>query len=60
MTRGWQYEAKPGIKMINWFEHAKTESEVGGALVDWRALGSPTIAAQFQADLPMGMLTFAP
>jgi len=25
----------PGIKMINWFEHAKNESEVGGAWIDW-------------------------
>ncbi len=26
----------PGIKMINWFEWRKAESELGGAVVDWR------------------------
>jgi len=53
-------KAYPGIKMINWFEQAKPESEVGGALIDWRALGTTAIAAQFRSDLPMKMLTFAP
>ena len=28
--------------MINWFEWNKPENEVGGALIDWRALGSLT------------------
>jgi hypothetical protein len=51
--------SRPGIKMINWFEHAKTESEVGGKLVDWRALGTPTVADQFRADLPLDLLVFA-
>ncbi len=49
----------PGIKMIDWFEHAKTESEVGGKLIDWRALGTSTVADQFRADLPLDLLTFA-
>jgi len=52
--------AYPGIKMINWFEWAKSESEVGGALVDWRALGSPAVAEQFRADLPLDRLIFSP
>lgn len=50
----------PGIKMINWFEHAKIESEVGGAWIDWRATGSPSIATQYRADLPVSQLIFAP
>ena len=33
--------------MINWFEWHKPENEVGGALIDWRALGSKAIADQF-------------
>jgi hypothetical protein len=52
--------AFPGLKMINWFEHAKNESEVGGALVDWRVTGSPLISQQLRADLPVDRLIFAP
>ena len=52
--------AYPGIKMINWFEWNKPENEVGGALIDWRALGSKAIADQFIADLPLDKLVFAP
>jgi len=50
----------PGIKMINWFEHAKNESEVGGAWIDWRVTGSSLIANQFRVDLPLDQLVFAP
>ena len=46
--------------MINWFEWNKPENEVGGALIDWRALGSMPIADQFIADLPLDKLVFAP
>ncbi len=53
-------KAYPGIKMINWFEHYKPESEVGGAMIDWRVLGSPAIAGQFKNDLPFNQLIFAP
>lgn len=52
--------AYPGIKMINWFEWKKPESEDRGAVVDWRALGSPALAQQFRADLPLDRLIFAP
>ncbi len=52
--------AYPGIKMINWFEHAKPEAEIGGALIDWRVLGSAAIASQFRIDLPLDDLIFAP
>ncbi|HEY60498.1 MAG TPA: hypothetical protein G4N92_07445 [Anaerolineae bacterium] len=50
----------PGIKMINWFEWNKPESEVGGTIIDWRTLGSPAVAEQFRADLPIDLLIFAP
>ncbi len=52
--------AHPGIKMIDWFEWNKAEAEAGGALIDWRALGSPPIAEQFRRDLPLDHLIFAP
>ena len=52
--------AHPGIKMINWFEWNKPENEVGGAMIDWRALGSTPVAEQFRADLPLDKLVFAP
>ncbi len=52
--------AYPGIKMINWFEWDKPEGEVGGAVIDWRALGSPLIAEKFRDDLPVDKLVFAP
>jgi len=40
----------PQIKMINWFESRKFESEVN-AVVDWRATGSPRVADAFLQDL---------
>lgn len=52
--------AYPGIQMINWFEWEKQENEIGGDVIDWRALGSPEIAAQFQLDLPVDHLVFSP
>jgi hypothetical protein len=45
------HEQFPMLKMINWFEWNKDETEVGG-LVDWRALGSTTTRSAFVADLP--------
>jgi hypothetical protein len=52
-------QAYPGIRMINWFEHLKPESEVGGADVDWRVLGSDAIGDPFRAELPVDLLEFA-
>jgi hypothetical protein len=52
--------AYPGIQMINWFEWKKPENEIGGNVIDWRALGSPEIAEQFKLDLPVDHLVFAP
>lgn len=52
--------AYPGIQMINWFEWIKPESEIGGEVIDWRALGSPVVAESFKADLPVDHLVFAP
>ena len=42
----------PQIKMINWFEWRKAESEVGGATIDWRATSTATLAAAFRDALP--------
>ncbi|MGY2067432.1 glycoside hydrolase family 26 protein [Blastococcus sp. SYSU DS0619] len=44
-------ERLPRLAMVNWFEWAKDEPEVGG-LVDWRAAGSPGVREAFRADLP--------
>ena len=41
----------PRLKMINWFEWNKNETEVNG-VVDWRSAGSPAIAAAYTADIP--------
>jgi hypothetical protein len=41
----------PEIKMINWFEWRKPESELGGAVVDWTATLNPTIRVPFVTDL---------
>jgi hypothetical protein len=43
--------AFPDIKMINWFEWRKPESELGGAVVDWTATLDPIIRVPFVADL---------
>lgn len=48
--------AYPGIKMINWFEFRKQESETGGAMIDWRVMGNDSIASAFKADLPVDLL----
>lgn len=45
------HERFPQLKMINWFEWHKYESEID-ADIDWRASGSPEIAEAFRADLP--------
>lgn len=49
-----------GIQMINWFEWKKPENEIGGDVIDWRALGSNSVAEQFKLDLPVDRLVFAP
>jgi beta-mannanase len=41
----------PNLKMINWFEWRKFESEVGGE-VDWTVTRNPELRAAFQAALP--------
>jgi hypothetical protein len=41
----------PQLKMINWFEWNKNETEVNGT-VDWRSAGSPAVAAAYTAELP--------
>jgi hypothetical protein len=42
--------------MVNWFEWRKTESEIGGAIIDWRATANPEVAADF-ANLSAGWRT---
>ncbi|MGY1635477.1 glycoside hydrolase family 26 protein [Geodermatophilus sp. SYSU D00742] len=44
-------ERLPRLAMVNWFEWAKDEPEVGGR-VDWRATASPAIRAAYRSDLP--------
>jgi len=41
----------PLLRMINWFEHRKTENEVGGVIIDWRATGDPALAEAFADHL---------
>ena len=41
----------PRLKMINWFEWNKGETEIG-TNVDWTATGDPTVRAAFRAALP--------
>ena len=41
----------PQLKMINWFEWRKFESEIGGE-VDWTATRDAALRADFQAALP--------
>ena len=41
----------PLLRMVNWFEHRRAESEVGGAIVDWRATGTAELAAAFSSHL---------
>ena len=45
------HEQFPMLKMINWFEWNKDETEVGG-VVDWRTLNNATTRTAFVADLP--------
>ncbi|MDQ0754301.1 hypothetical protein QFZ61_000288 [Arthrobacter sp. B3I4] len=47
----------PQLKMINWFEWNKTETEVKGT-VDWRAAGSPETRQAYVNALP-SWFTFA-
>lgn len=50
--------ALPWLKMVNWFEWRKTESEVG-AVVDWTATTTPAVRTAFVAALPR-WLDYAP
>ncbi|MGW6130382.1 glycoside hydrolase family 26 protein [Cellulomonas sp. NPDC055163] len=47
----------PQLKMVNWFEWDKHETEIG-AHVDWTAAGHPALRDAFVADLP-GTLVLA-
>ena len=52
-------ERFPAIKMVNWFEWRKAESEVGGAVVDWTFTSNPDTVRLFLDDLPKGRFLFA-
>ncbi len=41
----------PQIKIINWFDIIKNESEAGGAVIDWRISGNEEIRQAFIQDL---------
>jgi hypothetical protein len=41
----------PQLRMLNWFEWHKHETEIGGD-VDWRAAGDPEIRSAFRDALP--------
>jgi hypothetical protein len=51
-------EDVPGIKMINWFEAHKYESEVGTTL-DWTVTSNPELLQAYLDDLPRSRLLFA-
>jgi hypothetical protein len=46
-------ERFPQIRLIDWFEQRKYETEVSD-VVDWRLSATPAIASAFLADLPSG------
>ena len=48
----------PGIKMINWFEWRKFESEIGG-IIDWTVSYKPELTQAFVSDLAKSPLIFA-
>lgn len=46
----------PNLRMINWFEWNKEETEVG-ARTDWTVTSDPATAREFAADLPAWLVT---
>jgi len=53
------FQSFPRIKMINWFDIRKNESEVRGSFVDWSLTYSPLILDAFLLDLPYENMIFA-
>jgi hypothetical protein len=49
----------PGVKMINWFEWRKFETEVGD-VVDWTVSRDPGLARDFMFDLTNPHWRFGP
>jgi hypothetical protein len=49
----------PGIKLVNWFDHRKIESEVK-AEVDWRLTSKVELTNAFRADLAGSRWTVKP
>jgi len=44
----------PQLKMINWFDWVKTESEIGGAVVDWSISQHPELIPLFRSAMQAG------
>jgi hypothetical protein len=49
----------PQLKMLNWFEHLKSEQENYG-IIDWRATYNPQVLDALRAHLTAGPYLFAP
>ncbi len=54
------FERFPRLRMINWFEWNKLESEIGGDRINWTVTQDPETLTAFAADLPREHLRFAP
>lgn len=54
------FEQFPRLRMINWFEWDKAESEIGGDRINWGVTRDATILEAFATDLPRAYLRFAP
>lgn len=54
------FERFPRLRMINWFEWDKQESEIGGERIDWTVTVDSTIRRAFLEDLPVERLVFGP
>ena len=53
------FDQFPRLKMINWFDVQKNESEIGGSFIDWSVTFSSEIRSNFVERLPTGRLIFA-
>lgn len=54
------FDRFPRLRMINWFEWNKAESEIGGDRINWTVTQDSEMLAAFVADLPRDRLRFAP
>jgi hypothetical protein len=54
------FDRFPRLRMINWFEWDKHESEIGGERIDWTVTLDDANREAFTADLPVERLVFGP